>query len=149
MRDKVYLQVAWNGNIPVVRPDGDLVFEQGARFGMPVQTLLRLEFLGLQKAVHLARANLQELGLHFGSQAPHALAGPGKPLGQQRLQPKGPGITRGPPDCGETTHHHRAVGGPTAARNTAGDRRIARTPQKANRVLAMVPRVLTELVKQL
>ena len=57
MRDQIDFCKAWGLDIPGVGFDGDVVFEQGARFGAAVQAPLELGFSPFESAVDLARGD--------------------------------------------------------------------------------------------
>ena len=73
-------------DIPEVGLDGNVVFEQSAGFGAPVEALFQLALFGLKSSVHGSGADREELLLDFGRD-PQALDGPGSHSGKKALSP--------------------------------------------------------------
>jgi len=82
--DEVDLREAGGGHVPAIGLERDVVFEQTARLGAPVQPRADLAAVRGQAAIDLARADAQQLRLHRRPQVQPA-PGPGQPQGQQRL----------------------------------------------------------------
>jgi len=66
MRHQVDLGEARHLDRPVVGFDGDLVFQQRARLGASIATVLQARLALPQPAIDLSRADPQELLFHLG-----------------------------------------------------------------------------------
>ena len=78
VRDQIGFGIAWGFDIPGVGFDGNVVFEQRARFGAPVESLFQLALFGLESPVDGSGADREELLLNL-SQDRQALDGPREP----------------------------------------------------------------------
>src|SRR3990170_6328274 len=108
MGDQVHLREPWNLHIPAIGLHRNVMLQQIARLGPSVDAPPALPLLGLQPAVDLPRADLQQLLLDL---RPHsvALANPRHPHRQQRLQPHRPGIAGRLPYGGQKGQRFPAV----------------------------------------
>ena len=66
MRDQVDLGEAGRRDVPVLRPDGDVMFEQGAGLGAAIEPAADLAFAGLQATIDRAGADPAQLAFHGG-----------------------------------------------------------------------------------
>ena len=65
MRDQVDLREARYLHIPVIGLERDVMFEQGARLGAPVEPPSQLRFVGAQAVIEGASADGQQLTLQL------------------------------------------------------------------------------------
>src|SRR5207237_1530649 len=85
MRDQIGFGKAWGVNVPGIGFDGDMVFEQGAGFGAPVESFFELALFGLEPAVDGGGTDRQKLLLCLGRER-QALDGPGQTEGYKGLE---------------------------------------------------------------
>src|SRR5580693_3098197 len=91
MRDQVDFCETGTLHVPAIRLHWNVVLEQIARFGTPVDSPSLLRLGRFQPPVDLSRADFQQLFLDLPPQM-KAFADPRHPRRQQRLQPHRPGI---------------------------------------------------------
>ncbi len=121
-----------------------MVFEQRPRLGPPVQPLQEGAAVRGQPAIHLPRADGQQLAFH-GRAQPQPPPRPRQPQRQQGLEAQGPGIARGLPDGPQGLDDGGAIGqGAALGRARGPGRRVVEQPDG---VLAVMPGHLTELVQ--
>ena len=82
--DQIGFGKAWGFDIPGVGFDGNMVLEQRAGFGAPVETLFQLALLGLEAAVDGSGTDREELLLGWLRDR-QALDGPRQPQGKRAL----------------------------------------------------------------
>ena len=146
VRHQINFQIARLVHIPVVCLNGDLVLQQRTGPGGTVEPTLQRPFAKLQPPIHLPWADGQELARHLGGQR-HAGPHPGQPLRQRRLQPLRTEIPGRFPHLGQHADHRLAVPGPPP-RDTPGAWRLGQRPvEQPERILAMIPTHLSELVQ--
>ncbi len=100
---QVHLGEAGLGDVPVIGLARNVVLQQRAGFGAPIQPSADRALVGRQQAIDLARAD----GAHLrfgGGRHREAAAGPRQPRRQQGLQAAGPRIARRDPDRPECPH---------------------------------------------
>src|SRR6266446_6063725 len=100
MRDKVDFRETRRGHVPAVGLHRDVVLQQIAGLGAPVNPPPLLGLLGRQATVHLPRTDREQLFLDRGAYL-EALADPLHPSWQQRFQPHRPGIPGRLPYAGQ------------------------------------------------
>ena len=146
MRHEIDLGEAGDGHVPAIGLEGDVMFEQGARLGAPVQPLAELAAVRGQAAIDLPRADREHLLFHGRAQAQPAPR-PGQPQRQQGLEPHGPRVAGGLPDAPQDGDHGRAIPGGSAPwwAGGAGGRAV----EQPDGVLAVMAGDLTELVQDL
>src|SRR6266446_9190946 len=117
MRHQVDLAEPGRCHIPTIGLHRDVMLQQRAGLGAPVNTPFALALLRLQSPVDLPCTDAQQLFLHLRGH-PVALANPGHPAGQQGLQPHptrdSPRLPRSPPRW-TAVAGHSAAGVPAAA----------------------------------
>ena len=146
MRDQIDLCKAGRFDIPVVGLDRDVVFEQGARFGAPVEALLELASLSLQSPIDGRRADQEQLFLHGGRQR-HAFDRPRQPQRQNSFETHRARIACGFPDRRQRCDHLGAIGWSTPLSYHRLGLLRRWTIEQANGVFAIVVADLTELVE--
>ena len=138
MTHQVHLGEAGLGHIPVIGLDRNVVLQQRAGLGTPIQSSTNRTLVGRQQAVHLARADGAHLGFG-GRRHREAPAGPRQPHREQRLQTERPRIARRFPDRPERSHHRGVIArGAAAARPPRAPR--LRSPPGPNECFSMVAR---------
>ncbi len=110
MGHEVHLGEAGDGHGPPVRPEGDVVVQEGAGCGAPVEAAREPSLGGLQPSVHLPGAEGEPLLVERGREG-EASAGPGHPEGQQGLEAHRPGIPSRLPDRPQGPDDLRSVVG--------------------------------------
>ena len=128
--------------------DGDLLFEQAAGFGAPVEAPFETAALIRQPAVHLTRAHRQQFGFHLRAEPRDVLACPGQPLRQQRLEAHRPGVARRLPNPYQHTNARGRIRRAPSPGRAVRRRTVRRFTQQGNRVLAVVVCQTTEFVQQ-
>src|SRR5260370_13368791 len=146
LRDQIDFGKPGRGHVPTVGLHRNVVLQQRARLGPPVQAPLMLLIVPLQTPVHLPGADPQQLLLDLRAQ-PIVLENPGQPTGQQGLQTHRPGIARGFPHPSQDGKRLLAVAWLASSRRSHLRPVRRRTVEQANRVLAMVSARQTEFVQ--
>src|SRR5712671_520886 len=146
MRNQIHFRETRSSDVPAVGLHRNVVLEQIARLGAPVNPPSPLRLLRLQPAVHLPRTDLQQLLFDL---RPHAktLADPRQPQRQQRLQPHRPGIPCGLPHGGQQSQRFRTVTEPAPPLPSCPPLLRPRPIQQANRILAVIARVGAKLAQ--
>src|SRR5260370_16950876 len=91
MRNQIHFRETRSSDVPAVGLHRNVVLEQIARLGAPVNPPSPLRLLRLQPAVHLPRTDLQQL-LFDLRPPPKTLADPPPPQPQPRLHPPHPAL---------------------------------------------------------
>src|SRR2546430_2256866 len=146
MRHQVDLAEPWRSHIPTIGLHRDMMLQQSAGLGAPVNTPFPLALLRLQSPVDLPCTDAQQLFLYLRSH-PLALATPGHPAGQQGLQPHRPGIARGFPDRRQDGEHLLAIARPASARPPLRLFSRRRSIQQTNRIFPVVSGVQAKFVQ--
>src|SRR5579863_6970672 len=121
------------------------MLQQQPRLGPSVAPPLLLGLLGPQTAIHLPRADPQQLTLDFPAH-PKTPANPRHPLRQQRLQPNRPG--RGSfPYLRQDRQRLRTIAVSAPPHNFLRPLPRTRPVQQPNRILAVATRVPAEFVQ--
>src|SRR5215467_14188045 len=146
MRYQIHLRVPRRVHVPAIRLYWNVVFEQIAGLGAPVDASPSLFLLTSQPAIHLPGADGQQLPLDF---RPHREppTDPRHPLRQERLQAHRPGIAGGLPDGGQ--HLQRLLAVAHSAPSPTRRWMLLRpwSIQQTNGVLPVVIRVGAEFVQ--
>src|SRR6516162_10841535 len=93
VRDQVDFRETRALYVPAIRLHRNVMLQQIAWLGAPVDAAPPLRLGRLQPPIDLSRADLEQLLLDFRPQA-KAFADPGHPRRQERLQPHRPRVTR-------------------------------------------------------
>ena len=107
MRDQIDFGEAGLANVPVVGLDGNVMLQQGARFGPTVDPFFELALLGAEPIVDGAGTEAEQLLFQSRGQV-KSFPSPGHPHRQQRLQTDRPGIACRFPDGTEHRDHLQA-----------------------------------------
>src|SRR5216683_6374038 len=146
MRNQIHFRETRSSDVPAVGLHRNVVLEQIARLGAPVNPPSPLRLLRFQPAVHLPRTDLQQLLFDLWSHA-KTLADPRQPLRQQRLQPHRPGIASGFPHRRQHRHGFLVVTQPTPPHWPSPPLLRRRSAEQADGVLPMVLSVLAKFVQ--
>src|SRR3984957_18920523 len=146
MRNQIHFRETRCRYVPAIGLHRNVVLEQVARVGPPLNPSSPLRLLRFQPTVHLSRTDLQQL---LFNRRPHAktLADPRQPQRQQRLQSHRPRIPCGLPHGGQHSQGFRTVTEPAPPLPSCPSLLRPRPIQQANRILAVIAGVGTELAQ--
>ena len=146
VRDQIDLGKARGLDVPGVGFDRDVMFEQGAGFGVPVEVFFELTLFGPQASVDGGRTDLEQLLLGLGRER-EALDCPWQPQRQEGFEARRARIACGLPDRRQSPDHFGSVGGASALGSSGSGFLWSWTVEQPNGVFAVVAANLTELVE--
>ena len=144
--DQINFGEAGRLDIPAVGPQRNVMFEQGAGLGAPIETTPLGPFVSCQAIIHAARADGEQLPFQFGAEA-EASPDPRHPLRQQRFQAHRPRTIGRFPDRLQNREDGRTIVDASPTARAPGPRSGRSSVQQPDGILAMVPAVGTELVQ--
>src|SRR5713226_5232059 len=139
MRDQIDFREAGRRYVPAVGLHRDVMLQQIARLGAPVNPPPLLRLLGYESTVHLPRTDREQLFLDPWAYL-ESLADPRHPDRQQRFQPHRPGIPGRLPDAGQDRQQFVPIAQPAPPYRPIGSLPRWRAIQNANGVFSVVAR---------